>query len=87
MSTTKVIFRRWRDTGEIIAYFPEVEEHDGSIMSYMHVGQHGGATYPNSGTAAATAEEYAPLQRELESIGYQLRVMKRARRNPLTIKR
>lgn len=47
-------------------------------MSYEHVGQHSDATYPHSGTVAASKGEYAPLLAELVAIGYDdLRVVRR----------
>jgi len=71
---TKAIFCKWKDTGDIIAFFPEIPaDSRGGIMSYMHVGQHGAANYPHDGTEPASAEESEPLRRELESLGYRLR--------------
>ena len=72
---TKVIFRTWRNTGEVIAIFPEIP-HDRAgdfAESYMHTGQHGAAspTLPRV-TRPATETEAAPLKRELEAIGYNL---------------
>jgi hypothetical protein len=77
MKTQRVIFRKWKGNGDVIAYFPD--QPDGPfIMSYQHVGQHGGATYPNRDTIPATPEEYAPLLAELRSIGYDnLRIVSR----------
>lgn len=41
---TKVIFRKFRD-GSVIALFPNIPwDNNGNIASYMHVGQHGGAS-------------------------------------------
>ena len=77
---TVVQFRKWKDTGEIIAIFPELpatNHPSGGCMSYMHVGQHGACGEIGHCTIATTPEEYAPLMRELESIGYNLRVVKR----------
>ena len=80
---TTVVFRRWADRhgGDVIALFPEIP-HDhtaAGCMSYQHVGQHGGASLGLVGahTTLATPEEYAPLQRELEGIGYRLKIRKR----------
>jgi hypothetical protein len=44
----------------------------------MHLGQHGAASL-DIGTRARLAKrsEYLPLKKELESIGYNLRVVKR----------
>lgn len=72
---TKTVFRTFRKGGEVIALFPELpsDVHGNYCESYMHTGQHGGA-YPgaNTGTRPATPEEIAPLQRELESLGYEI---------------
>jgi len=73
---TLVIFRKFRDGGDIIALFPEMEENDGLCNSYQHIGQHGAANYcglvsaQDRTTAPATPEEYADLLEELEAIGY-----------------
>lgn len=75
---TKVIFRKFPE-GDVIAYFPEVP-FDGAAkfcMSYQHVGQHGGASPSLSITKPASPDEYAGLQRELESIGYDLEIRTR----------
>lgn len=79
---TLVIFRRYTDDNQIIALFPE-ERHDNGgrfCMSYMHVGQHGGADYHGviQYTQPAKRSEYASLARELRSIGYKLCIGKRA---------
>lgn len=76
---TKVIFRKWKEDGDIIALFPELNHANGAanrgnIMSYMHVGQHGEASESllreRSRLVTATEEEAADLKAELESIGY-----------------
>ncbi len=82
--STLVIFRKWKDTGDIIALFPEMKEERVLCNSYMHVGQHGSANYYRLVTALhpptmpATSDEYANLLAELESIGYDdLKVRKK----------
>ena len=81
---TRVVFRKWPDSegGEVIALFPDEEaDYSGHISSYQHTGQHAAAsrdiTYR---TKAATPAEYAGLKRELESIGYRLKVARRMAR-------
>lgn len=78
----RVVFRRWRDSGEVIALFPDSEwDWRGNVASYQHIGQHGGADYSGvvSRSTLATPEQYADLLAELVSIGYDdLRVVKRA---------
>ncbi len=81
---TKVVFRRWRD-GEVIALFPDdTNPHDGTVTSYMHIGQHGAADYGHviSATHPARPSEYRDLLAELKAISYMdLRVMRRIRPN------
>jgi hypothetical protein len=76
---TKVIFRKFSD-GEVIAIFPE-ELYDGInldlVMSYLHIGQHGAASKSLANELEiALPEEYDDLYSELESIGYDLEVIK-----------
>lgn len=76
----KVIFRKWAN-GDIIALFPQLP-HDlrgDYCVSYEHVGQHGAAlaSHVIANTTPATPDEYADLMRELETIGYSLRVVRR----------
>jgi len=77
---TKMIFRKFED-GEIIALMPELS-HDCRghyCESYMHIGQHGGADLQGvvAKTTLALPSEYADLQKELETIGYHVRPVKR----------
>ena len=82
MKTERVIFRKWRGVGDIIALFPDQEERHGCIGSYMHVGQHSPASYPLDGTVPATPDEYADLLAELVRIGYDnLRIVTRVTRS------
>jgi hypothetical protein len=76
---TIVVFRRWRNGGDIIALFPGIESSGYDCESYQHVGQHGGADFTGviQVTNPARSEEYADLKRELEQIGYNLEVRKR----------
>lgn len=77
---TRVVFRKWKSNGDIIALFPDLNHKNGAanmgrIMSYMHVGQHGEASVGllnSPKLAKATQEEAADLKAELESIGYIL---------------
>lgn len=80
---TQVIFRKWRDTGEIIALFPEIKAGHGLCDSYMHTGQHGGAGYNHviRKTTLATPEEYATLLAELELIGYDDLLIRKKRQS------
>lgn len=80
---TKVVFRKWKN-GDIIALFlDDVSPHDGSVTSYMHVGQHGAADYAGVvvATQPATEVEYRSLLCELRAIGYDtLHIVRRYRR-------
>ena len=68
----KVIFKLIDNS--VIALFPDlVWDSKGSIASYMHIGQHGGANpqlikdYPD-----ASIEQFQDLKNELINIGYEL---------------
>jgi hypothetical protein len=78
---TKVVFRKFRgEYNDVIALFPEeqVNENRHICMSYMHVGQHGPASYSLiDSTFPAKPEEYFNLKNELESMGYNLDIRKR----------
>ena len=81
---TAVVFRKWRSAPHtILVLFPEIDEGQGLCSSYDHIGQHAGANYLAcvARTTPATPAEYADLKAELESIGYNLRVIKRRVRN------
>lgn len=82
MSVVRVVFRKWRDTGDVIALFPELPSdiHGCFCDSYMHVGKHGGADYYGvvRQTVPAAPIEYAALSLELRRIGYRLVPLKRA---------
>lgn len=79
----KVIFRKFKQGGDIIALFPEqTNRNNYMVASYMHMGQHSDADYDSviSQTTPTTESEYAYLLAELISIGYEdLRVMKKYR--------
>lgn len=82
---TKVIFKlaRYPDgEREIVAFFPGASANPGNIMCYAHNGQHGEASevFYYANCRNCTEEQYAPLKRELESIGYRLSVVKRISR-------
>jgi len=76
-----VIFRRYH-AGPVIALFPtEPADYLGKyILSYQSIGQHGAAEYDHvmKISSAATPWEYMELKKELEHMGYKLKVKKRA---------
>jgi hypothetical protein len=75
---TDVIFRKWKENGEIIALFPHEywDDDKKECASYMHIGQHSGADYRFvlNKTVPATREEYKELYDELTQRGYNLQV-------------
>lgn len=79
----KVIFRKWRDNGDIVAVFPEIPSDTRSwylCEAYEHIGQHGACDYQDAilpQTVPAKPEEYAELFQELSKIGYNLVVYRR----------
>jgi len=75
---TTVIFRKFKE-GDIIAFFPyETERY--ITPSYMHIGQHGDSDYSEliNRTKLAHPNEYENLKKELEDIGYNLKIAKKA---------
>lgn len=77
---TPVVFRKFKE-GDIIALFPMEKYNDtsGLIMSYQRIGQHGAADYSCiiMKTLPAKEPEYSGLCHELESLGYNLRIIKK----------
>jgi hypothetical protein len=82
---TKVLFRKCRDGGDIVAVFPR-ELGDGNpdnCLCYQHIGQHGSCevAWVNKHTLPAEPAEYADLFNELTNCcGYDLVVMKNLNR-------
>lgn len=80
--TTPVVYRVFKDGGDVIALFPTIQ---GDVSgryceSYQHVGQHGNADYTGCVAASrrASLDEHADLHNELIQIGYDdLKVYKR----------
>jgi hypothetical protein len=79
---TLVVFRRWKENGDIIALFPELPSDINGFYcdSYEHVGQHGGADYYGviQATKPVAKRDAQELARELTRIGYRLKPIKRA---------
>lgn len=66
-------------TPELFAYFPKRkwDIRGDNKMSYSHIGQHGPCSPAyEAESRPATEEEYLPLKKELESIGYNLKICK-----------
>lgn len=76
---TIVIFRKFAG-GDILALFPYEKQANNFCLSYMHTGQHGPAHYLSMimNSRPAKPEEYNDLFQELQSIGYDLKVMQKA---------
>lgn len=83
---TRVILRRF--CGEVIALFPDIDAGRGLCMSYMHIGQHCGASRSLSRVSRPvdlSEPDTAALVRELTSLGYDLQIIQRmppARKEP-----
>ena len=79
---TKVIFRKYQD-GAVVALFPELAgTYDKyTCLAYESVGQHGAADITGviQDTKPASMSQYLLLYKELESIGYNLEIVKRNR--------
>lgn len=57
--------------GDVLALFVNLPEHEGYVMSYQRVGQHGAASLELLTTLpVATPEQYKPLRNELNGLGY-----------------
>jgi hypothetical protein len=69
-----IIFRKWRDTGDVIAVFPEWPSalHFGEVNSYEHKYQTGGVDYSfvMERTVPAKPAEYKELLEELIAKDY-----------------
>lgn len=82
---TFVVFRKWKDTGGIIALFPTIPSdlHGWYCDSYERIGQHGGADFHGVmlATTPARRKETLSLRRELRQIGYRLAPVKRTSRS------
>lgn len=70
-----VYFRKF-EGGDVIALWDEYNSDYRWISSYQHIGQHSEASRDLiTDLEPATQEEYTPLLRELESIGYEVTVL------------
>lgn len=76
---TVVVFRTWQE-GDVIALFPDNPERGGMCESYTHGGLNSGAYFDGviDATKPATPHEYGSLERELEGLGYYLKVSSHA---------
>lgn len=63
---------------EVFAYFPNmIADHNGNKTCYSHIGQHS-ACHPDYAEKCKPAPKkyFEPLLKELESIGYELQIVK-----------
>lgn len=74
-----VLFRKYKETGSIIALMPYENEDSGKCLSYMKVGQHSEADYQHIMrlTKPALEDEYRALKKELNQTGYHVNVIKK----------
>lgn len=75
-----VIFRKFKDEGDIIAIFPTLPgtNDPSTCLSYQHIGQHGSCMGTlTSVTTLAKPSEYQSLLKELRSIGYRDLIIKK----------
>jgi hypothetical protein len=88
----KVLFRVWKEDGELVALFPELpgDEAAWSCTFYVFQGGHGSANCRTviDHTRPARPEEYAELLRHLGTLGYtRLKVVKRLTRDMILRRR
>ncbi len=77
---TDVIFRKAKEDNQIEAFFPyDIANMKGNITCYAHLGQHSSACYDYLlfRTIPAKEFEFNDLKKELESIGYNLNIIKK----------
>lgn len=79
---TTIVFRMVtyarKEAPELLALFPyERWDNRGHHGCYARIGQHGGCHYRSmiKRSRPATEAEYTPLKRELENIGYNLKII------------
>ena len=82
VNIVEVMFRKDKESGEIVAFFPNDQEYPaGEYQSYMHIGQHGACTleYINEDTdpILSNSAEKDSLLDELRNIGYNVKIIDR----------
>lgn len=85
---TEVIFRRVEKSedfkGTVFALLPyEINDNYGNVVMYQCIGQHSGADYNHSikTSKLANKKEYSELKKEMESVGYNFKVIKKRNYN------
>ena len=75
---TEMIFRK--DKAGVFALMPyDIATLEGHVTYYQHVGQHGSADYQGCMRKSVPTNviEYLDLYNELESLGYNIKIVKR----------
>ena len=75
----EIVFKKDKETNEVIAFMPyDYQTWQGEFTCYAHLGQHS-LTNDEYYRACklATPDEYKDLKAELESIGYNVEVIKK----------
>lgn len=78
----RVVLRKDKEDGSIVAFLPDATANLGRVMCYAHIGQHSEASldYYRLNTTPLTPEDYSAgdaMVRELTSIGYEVRLVRR----------
>ena len=74
---TNVIFYYDKGSKDVFAYFPDMVEGWKTRLSYAHIGQHSQCSIEYvKRLKKATKTDYIGLYNELESIGYNLNILK-----------
>ncbi len=70
MEKLPILFRKDREGGDIVAFFPTLPSNPDRMVCYAHVGQHGEASmeYYYYRTKPAKPDEYTELLAELTQI-------------------
>jgi len=80
--TVDVMFRKPLDGSEVYALFPGLPgtQDPDTCLCYEHIGQHSAANLARCihSSRVAKPEEYGELQKELERVGYKLKVVFRS---------
>ena len=72
---TKVVFFYHETNNDLFALFPEIHESGDMKLSYSHIGQHSACSWGYCDECrAAKPAEYKELKKELESLGYNLKI-------------
>lgn len=81
MDVARIIFRKDKETNEILAFIENGVARYGNILGYTHIGQHfeSPVNYYKNATIKATEDEYKPLLEELKEVygDYTIEIKKR----------